>query len=244
MDQLAFEVFQNEIAQASSRVQLDELHKAVTAAWAGGRITDNQAELLHQAIETKRRRPRVSRRSRVGSRPRRPEHVARRRKWAASSWLPPHVVAQTTVSEQAVLSLVAWQHCCRGVCDWSHQEIATRVGVCVSMVKSAIAMAAELHLVSVQVRRVSAWRNDTNVVRIICPAWTNWIRMRPRGVGSNLQPPSKFNKKQEQARHSSLRKSNGQLEHLRRLPCVDARARSRKSPGGAGAIGFRVDYET
>ncbi len=42
---------------------------------------------------------------------------------------------------------------------------------------------AKLGLLTVEERRVTGFRNDTNVVRIVSPEWTAWLRLARKGIG-------------------------------------------------------------
>jgi len=55
-------------------------------------------------------------------------------------------------------------------------------------VKRALGQAYALGMIRVQERRVTAWRNESNVVAVIDPAWATWLRLRRAGVRSNLSP--------------------------------------------------------
>jgi hypothetical protein len=49
-------------------------------------------------------------------------------------------------------------------------------------VRNAIREARKLGLVTVEERRVTGFRNDTNVVRIVSAEWTAWLRLARKGV--------------------------------------------------------------
>ncbi len=44
-------------------------------------------------------------------------------------------------------------------------------------VRNAIREAGKLGLVTVEERRITGFRNDTNIVRIVAPEWTAWLRL-------------------------------------------------------------------
>jgi hypothetical protein len=126
----------------------------------------------------------------VGSRPRTDASMERRRRWAASGRLPPALAARFTLAEQAVLALVAAETARRGDCRLSVPHIAALVGVAETTVRNAIREARGLGLITVEERKVTSWRNDTNVVRIISPEWSAWLRLARRGgAPRNGAPP-------------------------------------------------------
>ena len=126
----------------------------------------------------------------VGSRPRTDASMERRRRWAASGRLPPGIAARFTLAEQAVLSLVAAETVRRKDCRLSIENMAAVAGVCRSTVKNAIREARQLGLLTVEERKITGFRNDTNVLRIISPEWLAWIRLARKG-GPETLPPSR-----------------------------------------------------
>ncbi|MBO1023008.1 transcriptional regulator [Methylobacterium sp. SD274] len=121
----------------------------------------------------------------VGSRPRSPASVERRRSWAASGRLPPSLSARFSTGELAVLVVVATQVKKSGDCRWPHARIAAIAGVSESTTRRALRAARELGLVKIEERRVSAFRNEPNIVRIISPEWRAWLRV---GGGGQVWP--------------------------------------------------------
>ncbi|MFB0490074.1 hypothetical protein ABIE45_002660 [Methylobacterium sp. OAE515] len=126
---------------------------------------------------------------RIGSRPRTPDSLARRRRMAAAGYLPPALAAAFTGGEQAVLAVVALEVGKRGTCTLALGHVAAIAGVCLTVAKRALRQARTLGLVTVEERRLSRSRNDTNVVRIASREWAAWLRLRlPRashaGFGS------------------------------------------------------------
>ena len=74
--------------------------------------------------------------------------------------------------------MIAFEVSKRQLCDKSLREIGDVAGVNSSSVKGAIRQARALGLLTVQERRLSRYRNDINVVRIIGKAWLAWIDLR------------------------------------------------------------------
>jgi hypothetical protein len=124
----------------------------------------------------------------VGSRPRTDGSLERRRRWAASGRLPPGLAARFTLAEQAVLALVAAEVARRKDCRLAVGHLAAIVGVAETTVRNAIRVAVKLGLVTVEERRVTGFRNDTNILRIVSPEWTAWLRLARRAPVSGSRP--------------------------------------------------------
>ncbi|WP_346733088.1 hypothetical protein [Methylobacterium sp. GC_Met_3] len=103
--------------------------------------------------------------------------MERRRRWAASGRLPPGIAARFTLAEQAVLSLVAAETVRRKDCRLSVPNLAAVTGVAETTVRNAIREARKLGLLTVEERQITGFRNDTNIVRIVSPEWTAWLRL-------------------------------------------------------------------
>ena len=125
--------------------------------------------------------------------------MERRRRWAASGALPPALAGRFTLAEQAVLAVIAAEHRKRGDCRLTNKEIADVAGVCLTSVKNALRAARALGLLSVEERRLTAFRNDSNVVRITSPEWRAWLRL---GGGGKSVPRSPTAYKNQRVRWS------------------------------------------
>ena len=125
---------------------------------------------------------------RTGSRPRSADSAARRRRWAAAGYLPPRLAAAFTPGEQAVLAVIAMEIGKRGTCTLALGHMAALAGVCATVAKRALRQARLLGLVTVEERRLTGFRNDTNVVRVASKEWAGWLRLRmPRASYAGLQ---------------------------------------------------------
>ena len=124
----------------------------------------------------------------VGSRPRTDASMGRRRRWAASGRLPPGLAARFTLAEQAVLALVATETVRRKDCRLAVGHLAAIVGVAETTVRNAIREAVKLGLVTVEERRVTGFRNDTNVVRIVATEWIAWLKLARKGSMPSTYP--------------------------------------------------------
>ena len=187
--------------EAADRITLPQVTALLWRAFGDGKVTEAEAEVLSGLIEARTDAPATrryalapptasnlnesaSRQDRagsikrtVGSRPRTDASLERRRRWAASGRLPPGLAARFTLAEQAALALVAAEVVRRKDCRLAVGQIAATVGVAETTVRNAIREAVKLGLVTVEERRVTGFRNDTNIVRIVSPEWAAWLRL-------------------------------------------------------------------
>src|SRR3954452_9511690 len=178
--------------EASPRAELSAVSALLWKAYAAGQVTEAEASALSEAIELKRAlppAPKPIQRRLIGSRPRTPASLERRRRWAASGALPPALASRFTTAETAVLAVVAAEHQKHGRCTLVIDHIAALAGVGRTTVKNALREAQRQSLIRTEERRLSAWRNAPNIVTLTSPEWLSWLRLRTRGVGSNPQPP-------------------------------------------------------
>src|SRR5215213_5617807 len=187
--------------EVSPRVELAKVSGLLWKAYAAGHVTEAEASALSEAIELKRTLPATQKpaQRRFGSRPRSSASLERRRRWAASGCLPPQLAARFTLAEQAVLAVVAAEHRKRGDCRLTNGELADVAGVSITTVKNAMRAARALSLISVEERRLTAFRNAANVVRIVSPEWRAWLRL---GGGGKSVPRSPTSYKNQRSRTS------------------------------------------
>lgn len=206
-------------AERAARVELPAVSVALWQAFGAGQVTEGEAEALSALIEARKALPVVTKVAprRVGSRPRTDASMERRRRWAASGRMPPGIACRFTLAEQAVLAVVAVEIAARKDCRMPVGRIASVAGVSETTVRRALRAARDFGLVTVEERRVSAFRNDTNVVCIISAEWAAWMSL-PRGGEGGCQ---------------SRKGSN--TEYLQRITKLPAEA-SKKLPGRQGRI--------
>lgn len=195
-------------AEAAPRAALPAVTAALWRAYGEGKVSEAEAEALSVLIEERRqtyvgpRRAKLEQglnptgtgtpadaptlaqaatRAATGSRPRTDASLERRRRWAASGRLPPQLAARFTLAEQAALALVAAETARRGDCRLSVPHLAAVAGVSETTARNALREARRLGLVTIEERRLTGWRSDTNVVRITAPEWTAWLRLARRG---------------------------------------------------------------
>nr|WP_246733450.1 hypothetical protein [Methylobacterium sp. BTF04] len=198
---------------------MPEINRLLWSAYAAGSVTDDEAEALSALIEA-RKAPAASPapgpvKLRTGSRPRTDASMARRRRWAAAGRLPPQIACQFTLAEQAALAVVTVEVAKRGDCRLHLDAIAAIAGVSRSTTKAALRRARALGLVTVTERRQSAWRNLSNIVRIISREWLAWMRLArcvSASGGGVISSPTTNTKVQTESRQRVLRPMKGAFE--------------------------------
>lgn len=171
--------------------RLDEISKAIWQAYAAGRIQDEAAGELGALLESRRAVGAAVRAIPVRCARPRPDPAAskaRARRWAASGRLPPRLAQRFTPGEQAALAVICWEIQKRGSCSLAIGAVAALAGVSVSTVKRALRAARAAGLIQVQERRVSRYRSETNVVRIVSAEWLSWLRIGGEGGGGQRRP--------------------------------------------------------
>src|SRR5690349_12653743 len=136
--------------EASPRAELPTLSSLLWKAYAASQVTEAEASALSEAIELKRALPPAQKpvqRRLIGSRPRTPASLERRRRWAASGALPPALASRFTTAENAVLAVVAAEHLRHGACTLTVLHIAALAGVSETTVRNAVREARALGLV-------------------------------------------------------------------------------------------------
>ena len=168
--------------QGTPRGRLTELAAAVWKGFACGAIGETDAQQLADEIHARKAIPPTpaAPRKPVGSRPRSPAHMERRRRWTGSGWLPPQLACRFTMAETAVLSTIAAEVARRGLCRLTIGHIAALAGVSRSTVKSAVREAVALGILTSEEWRLTAWRSAPNTVRIVSAEWRTWLKMRDR----------------------------------------------------------------
>ena len=132
------------------RERLAELAAAVWKGFACGALQEGEAQQLAEEIAARKVIPPkpAEPRRRVGSRPRSPAEMERRRRWTSSGWLPPQLAARFTMAEAAVLSTIAAEVARRGLCRLTIGHIASLAGVSRTTVQNAVRQAAALGILT------------------------------------------------------------------------------------------------
>jgi hypothetical protein len=172
---------------AAPREKLAGLSSVLWKAYAAGAISEIDATALSESVEAKKAVPaRVVAPRRIGSRPRSPESLERRRRWVASGLMPPQIACQFTMGEGAALAVIAAEVSKRGRCTLTVGHIAALAGVCKTTVRNAVRQAAALGLIRSEEWRLSAFRSAPNTVTILSTEWLAWLRLgSPRGRVQN-----------------------------------------------------------
>jgi hypothetical protein len=188
---MSFALQLRQAVEASPRVELHKVQDAVWKTWGAGGLSDDEAQALSDLIEARKAVPATQNplQRRVGSRPRSPASMERRRSWAACGHLPPQIAARFTMGEAAVLAVIGAEVRTKGACTLTKGHLAALAGVSGSTVKNALRAAVAAGVIRVEERRVSAFRNLPNRTTIVDGAWHAWLRLRRAGVGLNLCPP-------------------------------------------------------
>ena len=187
------------ISGTKSLAQLDGHCNGVWERWSRNELTDDQAQSLAESIEARRREVRgidtlANRAPQVAAQAKgqgRPSHfppkrkaprsasrrasIERRRTLAASGPMPPQLACRFTCGELAALRIVADAVRDKGQCVMTLSEIAGRAGVCVTLARNALRLAAREGLVTIEERRRDRRPNLANVVRVISREWLVWI---------------------------------------------------------------------
>ena len=180
-------MFTDQLRRAIEAARRSELPTLAGALWKGhaaGAIPDDEAQALAELIEARKVvRPVPAAPRRTGSRPRTSASAERRRRWAASGWMPPVLAARFTLAEVAVLAVVAAETVKGRPCRLTLGHIAALAGCCRTTVRNAIRTAQGLGLLVSEEWRLTAWRSAPNAVRIISPEWQAWLRLAAKRGG-------------------------------------------------------------
>lgn len=180
---------------AAARMNLPALAGQVWKAFDAGLVNEDEAAELAELVEarksisTERPAPR-----RVGSRPKTPASLERRRRWVAAGMMPPAIACQFTPAETAVMAVIAAEVSKQGECRLPIGAIAALAGVSKTSVRNALAAAKAAGLLDVKERRLNRWRNLTNVVKISSREWTAWLAIGARGGGRKFVERTHNNK--------------------------------------------------
>nr|WP_246685410.1 hypothetical protein [Methylobacterium sp. WL103] len=219
--------------EAAPRVKLPEIAALLWRAYGDGHVSEVEAETLSNLIEVRKasatavappRRP-------AGARPQTPESLERRRRWAASGRLPPRLSGQFTLAEQAVLAVLAVEVVKKGTCQLAIGHIAALAGVSESSVRNALRQARLQQLLTIEERRLSAWRSDTNIVRIVSTEWLSWLRLARVGGGCKSVNPTNT-----PSSRSASRRLSETSKSCRRAGSDPGRERSGKRPHAGNVI--------
>ena len=199
--------FMAALAGARTVAQVDEIARVLWGANGAGLIAVEDVDRIAAQVEEVRQRislkdntvrdraPGVplatfsnclSRRRRCVS-PDRLASRARRRNLGLAGALPHALAARFTEGQRAVLAIVATEVRDKDACELPLEAIAARAGVCVTLARNAIRLAAGDGLAVIVERRRAGRPNLPNVVRIVSREWLAWIK-RPGGGCRKINP--------------------------------------------------------
>ena len=179
------------VLATTPRGRLADLSATLWKSYAAGAVSESDAQALAEAIQARKSvqeapvQPR-----RIGSRPRSPESMERRRRWTSSGWLPPQLASRFTMGENAVLSVVAAQVAKHARCTLSLEHIAALAGVSRSTAKTALREARALGLLTIEHRPSRPFRHETNIVKVTSPEWRSWLSFRRSSQGGKSSTPA------------------------------------------------------
>jgi hypothetical protein len=188
------------INAARSSEQLDGLARELWRQYRDGRLAEEEATLLIDAIANRRpissnaykaatathklplaRQARIGTRFRPRQRPRSPNRKAsrdRRRRLGGSSALPDTLRQFHTEGQRAVLCIIAGEIKRHGVCDLPIDKMAALSGVCRTTVQTTLHEARRLGHLQITERPVPGRKNLSNLVDITSPEWRKWTKGR------------------------------------------------------------------
>lgn len=176
----------HEAISGADREGLPGLASAIWRSFGAGLIGEAEATDLQAAIDARNALPAPRPRRIAPPRPSPSESLKRRRRMAAAGRMPPKIACHFTPGEQAALAVIAYEVAKRGSCMLAIGAIAALAGVCGKTVQRALRQAKVLGLLTVEERRLSRFRSDTNVVRIVSREWAGWLRLG--GGGQECRP--------------------------------------------------------
>jgi CRP-like cAMP-binding protein len=195
--------FTEAAAAARNSATLDNISRQLWTAHGEGHLSDPDAERISEALQARRaalaarRSPNplktvLGRRRPAPGSPDRQASLERRRRQAASGAMPAKLAASFTPGELAALAVIARQCQRDGACSLHIDAIAGLAGVSRSTVQRALRAARAQGLVLVRERRIPGRKSLTNVVRVIAPLWTAWLRLGPAEIGFQKRNPTGF----------------------------------------------------
>ena len=190
--------------------QLDHLSQRLWVMHGQGELTDEEASWLSDLIKSRRPVRSVPPTSSIPvGRAIRTSHFVPRRRQAspdreasrnrrtelgASGALPNGLRAGFTLSELAVLTVIAGEVKRRGICDLPIDQMAAQAGVCRTSVQNALHEGRRRGLIKITYRPRRGAKSLPNLVEIISPEWRAWIKrgaMAHRPTGSKTFSASK-----------------------------------------------------
>ena len=222
------------VAGARNFQQFNQLSAAIWKAHAAGLLDDNAAQMAAEGLQErkadfgcqvsdkyKQRAYRLPRPIKQRS-PDKQRSIERRRAVALSGAVPSRLAAGFTLSEVAVLSVVAAEVKRHGACMLPIDAIAARAGCCRTTVQNALRQAARLGLVHVRERRRPGLKNLPNVLTVVSAEWRSWLRLAHR-----VQKSERHGKQHIYQTVEQPARSVDSRRHSCSVPCSEATAGNR-----------------
>lgn len=177
------------VAGARTYSQFNQLSATLWKAHASGLIDDNAAQTAAEALQarkslfalqyTTKKQTALSGLSKPFKRHSkdRQQSIERRRRVAMSGAVPSRLAAAFTLSELAVLSVIARETKRQGSCQLPLDAVAAMAGCCRTTVQNALRQAISLGLIRVRERRRAGLKSLTNLISITCKEWRAWLRL-------------------------------------------------------------------
>jgi hypothetical protein len=180
-------MFAEQFAGAISCAQFSDLNGLAHKLWkahAAGHLDDDQAQELAEQLEARKLKnvPSMGHFAPATVKPKRQQSpdkvasIARRRRLARASPVPPELVDQFTQGEHAVITVVAGEIQRAGACTWCLDRIAAISGVCKTLARKAIRKARNVGLLYSIERRRRGQKSLTNIVRVLRRSWGAWLQ--------------------------------------------------------------------
>ena len=176
------------IAAASTIDSVNAVARCIWQENGQGRLADDAAQALAESAQARKGelRERMERGApRPRPLPRRRDHgerIERRRRQAASGAVPSWIAAKFTGGEVAALTVIVRTVQKAGCCALPINAIAALAGVCRSIVQTATREARRLGLLRVTERRIPGRKSLTNLIEVVSPDWSIWLRLRKAGA--------------------------------------------------------------
>lgn len=177
------------VAGARTYSQFNQLSATLWKAHASGLIDDNVAQTAAEALQARKTlfAPKYTTKKQMAlsGLPKpfkqrsadRQQSIERRRRVATSGAVPSRLAASFTLSELAVLSVIARETKRQGSCQLPLDAVAAMAGCCRTTVQNALRQAISLGLIRVQERRRAGLKSLTNLISITCKEWRAWLRL-------------------------------------------------------------------
>jgi hypothetical protein len=181
-------LFADQIASAIPRAQFHELQALAETLWKAfyaGHLDEAQAQELAEQIEARKPKGRIgvagfapvrAPEAKPQRSPDRQASIARRRRLARASPVPPELVDKFSQAQHAVMTVVCGEIQRVGLCAWFIDKIAAVAGCGRTTVQNTLRVAREEGLLFRNERRRRGQKSLSNIVRALRQSWGRWLR--------------------------------------------------------------------